>query len=250
MHKLTFLLLSVSLFIFSCKKDETSVDNDNISIEISAISDGKAAKINEELNHLSGLKYKISDLKIYISNIRLVNHQGEDIKFQMENIPGSEQGVFLYLVGSNESFSGSLPDNHYTRLKFDVGLAPTLNDLNPNQFSKDHPLSRDTDMYWDMMKYRFVFFDGKLDKAENGSFDFPFSYHLGGDDFLRSAELDINLNVSGDKKLQIPVKLNLDKFFTDNTESIDINSFFSYHSGDGQKETGLLMMDFIRNSFK
>lgn len=168
----------------------------------------------------------------------------------MENIPGSKLGVFWYGLGSNESFSGPLPDNHYIRLKFDAGLAPSLNDLNPNQFSQKYPLSRDTDMYWDMMKYRFVVFEGKLGKSENSSFDFPFSYHLGGDDFLRSAELDINLNVSGDKKLKISVNVNLDKFFTDNVESIDINTFFSYHNDSSRKETGLLMMDFIRSSFE
>lgn len=249
MQKITFFLLCSVFLAFSCKKDEKGTD-DSIKIEISTISKGNTVKINDELQHVSGHLYKLSSLKFYISNIRLINHKGDDIPFQMDNIPGSEQGVFLYWMGKNENFSGSLPDDHYTKIKFDLGLAPVLNDLNPNQFAANHPLSRDTDMYWDMLKYRFLFYEGLLDNTDDGTYKLPFSYHLGGSDFLRTVEKDINLNVSGKKKVGIPLNIDMDKIFTGGTNSIDILNFFSYHSGNDNKETGLKMMDFAAKAFE
>lgn len=249
MRKLTFLLLCSVLLTFSCKKDEKGSEG-AVDIAISAISKGKTITANEELQHISGYAYKISSLKFYISNIRLVNHEGADIPFQMDNIPGGEQGVFLYWLGKNEAFSGSLPDNHYTKIKFDLGLAPSLNDLNPNQFAANHPLSRDTDMYWDMLKYRFLFYEGLLDNTDDGTYKHPFTYHLGGSEFLRTVETGINLYVSGNKKVSVPLNIDVDKIFTDGTDSIDILSFFSYHSGNDNKETGLKMMDFAAKAFE
>jgi hypothetical protein len=151
-------------------------------------------------------------------------------------------------LGKETSFKGTLPPGQYTRLSFDLGLRPSLNDLDPNQFSREHPLSRNTDMYWDMLKYRFLTFEGTADPKKNGSNDLYFTYHLGGNDFLRQANLNINMQAEDGKSTSAKVNIDVMKIFSNPAGSIDITSFFSYHSQDLEKEKGLKMMDFLQAS--
>lgn len=247
MFRISFVLFLILLFTVTCKKD--IVENPAVNIEFLTYSNGDKITVNESTVLFDGTPHKISLLKYYISNIRLVNDKGEEVSFKIsENILGSEQGVFLYDLGKNKKTSGSIPENHYTKIKFDIGLNDALNNLDPNPFSALHPLSRDQDMFWDMMKYRFVVMEGSADTAQTGVYNFPYSYHLGGKDFLRKIELDIDWNVKSNSTL--PIRFNIDKVFTDGTNNIDILTFFSYHSTEDQKEIGLKMMDNISKSFE
>jgi len=246
MKRLTFVVVVLSVLLFSCKKD--SSEDAPVTIGFNSISGDRTISIGDTLTHPTGLKYKISDLKIYISNIELTDKSGNKVPFSIAGQPGADEGVFLYRLGSNQQVKGLIPSGEYAQISFDVGLRPALNDLNPNNFSREHPLSRYTDMYWDMMKYRFVVYEGAFDTENNGSFVLPFSYHIGGDDFLRKVQLDIRLNASGSASNTLAFNLDLDHFFTDQTETIDVSTFFSYHSGEDDKNIGLKMMDFIAES--
>ena len=249
MSRINILFLFILLLNIACKKEK--LESQASTIKISTYSDGKEIDINESISLYSGIPYKITILKYYISNIRLVNHQGEEISFKMdkENL-GADLGVFLFDLGKNEKITGSLPENHYTKLKFDLGLNTALNNIDPNPFSALHPLSRDQDMFWDMLKYRFVVMEGLRDTTKMNLYNFPFSYHLGGEEFLRNIVLNIDWNIKSSENSTLPFRFDLDKIFTDGTDNIDILTFFSYHSIDDQKEIKLKMMDNISNSFE
>ena len=239
--------------VLACKKD-TDIENlhreGELLINVNALSNGNNVHLDEEFTFPNGEPFKVTSLKFYLSNLRAINNQGQEIPLDLGNLPGSEEGVFLYQMGKTETLKSILPKGEYTQLKFDLGLAPNLNDLDPNQFLPNHPLSRDTDMFWDMLKYRFVIFEGGLDKDRNGTFDFPFSYHLGGDEFLRSVSLDRSFTIEENQVAEILLELNLSTFFTDGKDEIDILNFFSYHSLEEHKDKGLLLMDFIAKSFE
>ncbi|MCO5230540.1 MAG: hypothetical protein M9958_05215 [Chitinophagales bacterium] len=248
-----FNIFWVFLLFSACKKDDINIESPSTPLEISidAMANHRLVKTGEIYQHLSLLDYKVSELKFYISNIRFINQEGQEFPFSIsKNIPGHEQGVFLYWLGKNEITSGNIDAQEYKQIKFDLGLSPTLNDLNPNQFSSTHPLSRDTDMFWDMLKYRFLIFEGKLDKDNDSSYSLPYSYHLGGDEFLRTVTLNIDLDLRDKNLKKLPIQFNLDKLYTDGTDTIDILNFFSYHSINEQKEIGLKMMDFSANAFE
>jgi hypothetical protein len=245
------LFFAFILLLTSCNKNDVETQTSTSNIQLSAYSNGAKVTENQGISLYDGISYKITTLKFYISNIRLVNHQGEEIPFKIDaNILGSEQGVFLYEYGKNESFSGSIPENHYMKLRFDLGLDSVLNNIDPNQFSAEHPLSRDKDMFWDMMKYRFVVMEGNADTSKLDQYNFPFSYHLGGKDFLRNIEMDIDWNVKSDQVTSLPIRIDLDKVFTDGANKIDVLTFFSYHSMDEQKGIGMQLMDNISKSFE
>lgn len=245
------LFFAFILLLTSCNKNDVETQTSTSNIQLSVYSNNAKVTENQGISLYDGISYKITTLKFYISNIRLVNHQGEEIPFKIDaNILGSEQGVFLYEYGKNESFSGSIPANHYMKIRFDLGLDSTINNLDPNQFSAEHPLSRDKDMFWDMMKYRFVVMEGNADTAKVDLYNFPFSYHLGGSDFLRNIEMDIDWNVKSNQTTTLPIRFDLDKVFSDGINKIDILTFFSYHSMDEQKGIGMQLMDNISKSFE
>ena len=251
MSKINLLFVFI-LLLTACKKDDIVIQPSTTStIQLATYSNGEKITEHQGISLYDGISYKITILKFYISNIRLVNHQGEEITFKIDaNILGSEQGVFLYEYGKNESFSGSIPANHYMKIRFDLGLDSVLNNIDPNQFSAEHPLSRDKDMFWDMMKYRFVVMEGSVDTAKLDLYNFPFSYHLGGKDFLRNIEMNIDWNVKSDQVTSLPIRIDLDKVFTDGANKIDVLTFFSYHSMDEQKGIGMQLMDNISKSFE
>ncbi|HUH74051.1 MAG TPA: MbnP family protein [Chitinophagales bacterium] len=250
MSRITLLFIFL-LLLTACKKDDVVNDPISSTIQIATYSNGEKVNDNQAISLYDGISYKITSLKYYISNVRLVNAQGQETPFVMdEKILGSEQGVFLYELGENEKFEGVIPAAQYVKIRFDLGLDTELNNLDPNQFSAKHPLSRDTDMFWDMMKYRFVIMEADADTSKVDLYNFPFSFHLGGNEFLRHVELDINWNVKSNSTSTLPIRFDLDKVFTDGTEQIDILKFFSYHSAPGQKEIGLKLMDNISKSFE
>lgn len=251
MSKINFLFVFI-LLLTACKKDDVVIPlPNNSTIQFATYSDGAKVTELQGISLYDGISYKITTLKYYVSNIRLVNDLGEEVPFKIDaNILGSEQGVFLYVYGKNEKFTGSIPDNHYTKIKFDLGLDSALNNIDPNPFPAQHPLSRDQDMFWDMMKYRFVVMEGDADTAKYDLYNFPFSFHLGGEEFLRKIELNIDWNIKSNQSSILPIRFDLDKVFTDGTDTIDISTFFSYHSTDDHKEIGLKLMDNISKSFE
>jgi hypothetical protein len=243
-------LVVLSFSLTSCSKgdDIPQVSDANISFEMGLISSGKSVAKNESIIHPQGFSYRVDEFKVYLSNIQFTKENGDIVSIKFENRPGAEQGVFLYWLGRSENFKGWLPQGKYSKISFGLGLDTATNNLNPNQFNREHPLSRNTDMYWDMLKYRFLVLEGFSDINNSDNFNFIYTYHLGGDLFYRTLSLDIDLNVTEKSLSTVPLHFNLDRIFADGEDMIDMNTFFSYHSQAIGMETGLKMMDFLAAS--
>jgi hypothetical protein len=245
-----FHLASFLAVLSSCSKDKGAA-NDlslNTEVKIEVTSNGNIITRNEVITHPQGFPYKVDEFKVYVSKFVFTNENGDPVGLQFEKRPGAEQGVFLYWLGKNESFKGFLPEGRYTKVSFNLGLDPAINNLNPNQFDREHPLSRNTDMFWDMLKYRFLVLDGFADINRNSNFDFIYTYHLGGDAFLRTVSIDLDMTVEAAGSITLPLRFNIDRIFANGEDVIDMNTFFSFHSQTVGMETGLKMMDFLAAS--
>jgi hypothetical protein len=62
--------------------------------------------------------------------------------------------------------------------------------------------------------------------------------------------MNIDWNVKSDQVTSLPIRIDLDKVFTDGANKIDVLTFFSYHSMDEQKGIGMQLMDNISKSFE
>lgn len=245
MYKRYLIIFCLTAFTFGCKKETPDpVDHtENVAVDIHTLLNGAAIKKNVALNFNDTVQLNLADLKFYLSDIRFINEKNQEEKADFK---AYDENVFLYQLGDSGKFSLVVPAGKYKSARFNVGLAPAINDLNPNQFTADHPLSRDHDMYWDMMKYRFFVLDGKSDYPVAGNFTHVMSYHLGGDEYLRTVELPFEVTLTDNEVSTFNIYFDLEKVFKD----IDWTVFFSFHSIQDQKENGLKMMDNVSKSFR
>jgi hypothetical protein len=249
MKRVLFLSICTLFLGVSCDKDikETAA----VRVEMKTIANGATIGINQSINHPLGYPYRISEFKVYLSYIRMVDQYGNVNEIKIDNYSGSDKQVFLYALGRNESFKGQVRLGTYKQIVFGLGLDPNTNNLNPNQFAATHPLSRNQDMYWDMTKYRFIVFEGFADTNSVGTFNHVFTYHIGGDQFFKEVTVNKEITIKDtEKTYTLPLELDINKLFNAEGTPIDIRTFFSFHSAGIDEDLGLKMIDNASKSFK
>src|SRR5690554_565481 len=233
-----FALVSASLW--SCKKETAPLDiYSEVGIGLDVNVDGSPLVKGEKLPFDSSGTIVINELRFFISDISFINEQGEKVDVEIQ-----PDEVFLYDLNGAHTFKVLLAESEYEYIKFNVGLAPDLNDQQPVDFQYPHPLSFEHDMYWGMLKYRFFVMEGEMFSL-NSNESRHLNYHLGGDAYLRSVILPLSWTPSRSAG-SLKIELDVYKIFKD----IDWTVFFSFHSEGTQIETGLKMMDNISQSFQ
>ena len=236
------ILISFTAFsLWSCKKDSTPQDVLE-KIQINTTMNGAPIEKKVAMEFEDDYQIVIDELRFYMSNISFITEDGKEMKAKM--LPYPEQ-VFLYELNGKESFDISLSDLKYDSIKFDVGLTPVLNDMDPINFKFPHPLSWEHDMFWEMLKYRCFILEGQVNHPNTDQFSHVLNYHLGGDNYLRTVTLPLTLGMTKDANT-FNVEFDISKIF----KEIDWTVFFSFHSEGSQIETGLKMMDNISQSFQ
>jgi cytochrome c peroxidase len=106
----------------------------------------------------------------------------------------------------------NLPFGHYDRIRFHVGLSPELNHSNPAQYAPNHPLNPNlNNLHWGWSGgYVFFALEGRWQTADAKLSGY--SWHLGNDSMLMTAEVPIQLSLSQDTSLMLT--LNLDKLLS------------------------------------
>lgn len=207
--------------LFSCKKEKEKVD-----VEFTLKYTGKTP---------FGRNYVVdnSKTKILFSNFIFTTASGKDTLVK---------DVFLYRPGKSSSFSFTAPEGEYTSFRFAFGLDTAMNNKIPASFEASHPLSVETGLYWDMLKYRFLIVEGSIDNSatKDQTPNAPFSMHLGRDTLYQE------ILVSGVPRNGSKVTIELDE---DRLMSLDSDPFkitnFSNHSEDADVPNIIS----IRNAF-
>lgn len=239
-----YIVFSLICAIFwSCKKDDIEYSaGSEVQIELNALWNSEKIQLNQSMELDSLTKIQVNDLKFYISDLILVKSDSQEVQISYADYAES---VFLYRLQEDTALNFQIETGEYIGMKFNVGLAPDLNDMDPNKYDATHPMSREQDMYWDMTKYRFLVLEAVADYPTENDFSHYISYHLGGEKYLRSVFVPFHLNVqSGQKKFQT-LNIHLDKILN----GLDYTTFFSFHSSESQEDLGLLMMDNFSQSF-
>lgn len=155
------LFLFISMSLVSCKKETTvqvifKVKNFSGKTDI-----GRAYSIDS------------NEYKILFSNFEYTDTKGKAKRVK---------DIFL-LKNDNNSFSFNAPNGNYTSFRFFLGLDKKTNNTQPNSYPASHPLSVENSLYWDMLKYRFIVLEGKIDNSSTIDQlpSMPFSMHLGAD---------------------------------------------------------------------
>lgn len=226
------LLIAVVAVLSAC--DKTSTPNDKVSI----YADGLIATGGIP-DSVDGRAASISAFRVYLSRIRLVTEAGD-------TVPVAD--YFLYDYPANGLSARiaelDLPDARISRLLFSVGLYPELNATDPVIYPSGHPLSIDKDMYWGMLKYRFLVAEGAFDSsaAKNGAPNLPFSLHLGADTLYR--ELSVPVYGIGGNVSELHIEMDPLTVYQGYGEfPLDMRDYYSNHSSPAEIPDAIELMD-------
>lgn len=208
MNKNVLILMFCAISLFSCKKEV-----DDVQVNIVIENSPNVTSVNRS--------YTIDETRFYLSNFKLLDANGNAFNIK---------DILLVKSGNDNTFTFKAPSGSYIKFSYSFGLDKVTNNSNPISFDDANPLSTKQDMYWAMLKYRFIVTEGKLDSsiAKDKTPTQPFSMHLGSDTLYRVIETDV-LNKPITKGSVITITVNMNKIFVLDNNTFNITNF-SNHS--------------------
>lgn len=174
MHNLkNYFFVSVcSIALMSCSKDSQPVAN-NVKLHFDNTFDNTTIVLGEKNStsatvntSAAGQVHHFSELKYVISNIRLVNADGEEIPYNINNL---DQGATVVNQAKPQTLDyvlSNIPAGEYKQIKFGLGVPSALNTLDQVRFPKFYAEAgaNDTKMMWEWGSgYRFTKIEGFYD---------------------------------------------------------------------------------------
>jgi hypothetical protein len=225
MKRIYLLLAIIGLAIVSCHKDEVAqivtppiVDSSGIGklqLRSFALQNNKnIVFFKNEYDYLGGTKLFYSRFNFYMTDINLIDKLGAKLK-----ISDAIQLNFTDLTDSISANKGltelfnEIPTGNYEKIEFGIGVAPALNKLTPSDFSIKNPLHLNSE-YWDgWASFIFSKVEGRIDVANNGKFETPFTIHTGSDQVYKTKTITKDISISKDKTTSISLNINFDILF-------------------------------------
>ncbi len=204
----TFLILiTISILIPSCKKDDTPIYTASVKAPLSIEFDNIAGSLDLQLNTGSytnavGESFKVTKLKYYVSNFRLTKTDGTNY-----TVP-QDSSYFLIDEGITNDVKLNVPEGEYTSLSFVVGVDSLRNTMDISRRTGVlDPTGLAEEMYWGINSgYIFLKFEGTSDAVVSATH--AFQYHVGGFGGYTTSStnnlrtITLNLTARGTPKVQ------------------------------------------------
>ncbi len=192
--------------------------------------------------NISDHRVQVQLLKFYLGNLRFETATGEQAIKDVD--------LFDVTNGPVERYYSAPPDVYYA-LRFGVGVPYALNHSDPLLYPNEHPLSASNGMFWTWASmYKFLIFDGHYDTLTTpGPLPYQFSIHTGMDTLYREVDLDETMLVPNDDTLDLILRVRLDKFFYNATDTFKLNETPQWHGEAAQLEIGQRFSDLVKGSF-
>ena len=180
--------------------------------------------------------------------------QFTDLKFFAENVRGTvlqlkDAALFDFRVTGTTLFTGDGSPEDFSSIQGNLGVQPSLNGSDPSAFPNDSPLniSNSGGMHWGWNPgYIFMKVEAKVDTIPDGTalFDHNVVLHIGKDVNLQTFSFaNINWQQTGDLTYLFPLKLDMQKFLQNGTQTIDLKTEYSSHTASGQEVLSLKVIE-------
>lgn len=150
---------------------------------------GQAAYLGQAYRNPQNSDSVVLDaLKFYVSNVRLVKHDGSELPvsdIHLYNfLNNSSVGKTTHLLG--EGLRVDVPLGHYLGVRYNIGLTDAQNATDPTTVPSSSLLSDFQGMFWSWNSgYRFFLLEGRQDTLPSDGqsvFSHGLSWHYGGND--------------------------------------------------------------------
>lgn len=248
MKKILFFCSSLFLIllVYSCDKDdEVPVPGpSHFAMTFTPVSADGEMTIGQAYTNEDGYPITLTDLRFYLSDIRLISHSGPEVLL-------SE--ISFYSMSDHQSSSTfEVPPGRYDSIAFNLGVPAEMNSpSNPDflisAYSPNHPLSESNGMYWIWESgYRFFSIEGRCDTVANNDEVLPLSYsfHSGRDTLYRKIPAFYHpFTVEEGKSVWVGIQINLATFFNNGDSQIDLKTERLYHGSLDQMALGIKVAD-------
>ena len=239
-----YLLLAIlSLSIIACDDDDIPVAN-NVILEFNNTFKGTTIVLGNNATtatvntSAAGQTHYFSELKYVISNIRLINAEGIEIPYNVNDLDNGATVVDQSKEETLQYVLNTIPTTEYTQIKFGLGVKSELNTLDQVSFPNFYATAgaNDTEMMWEWgTGYRFTKIEGFYDVDDK-----ELSIHTGstvdgdqgdessyvpGVDAYRDITLSLPINaIVGSKAPIININVDFDKLLSGDNEIITLSS--------------------------
>lgn len=263
-----YILLTLTvLAIVSCSDDDDKPVANNVTLSFTntfndtpIVLGGATATEVTENTSAAGQVHHFAELKYVISNIRLIQTDGSEIPYHINNLDNGATVINQAKPQSLNYVLSDIPTGDYKQIKFGLGVRSDLNVLDETKFPNFYAAAgeNDTEMMWEWgTGYRFTKIEGfydadhkemsihtgsTIDDDEEGNF-------IQGVDAYRDITLDLTENaIVGSKAPKINIKADFNNLLSGKSNTITLTS------GSGMNDnatpnvhTAVQMMKFVDN---
>lgn len=259
MKVLSHLLLAL-LVVTACgdTDDEPLANDGDVTLNLRATYNDAPLVITETESqaYVDGTEFYISKLSFYISQIELVrsgDNAAELDEVVLVELRDHHETLADAQSGTTLDFSG-VPTGTYTGLRFGIGVPSDLNATRPEDYATGQALANGS-FYWDgWNSYIFTKFEGRADTNDDGMFDGPIAYHVGGDELYRTVSFsNLNIVVPANGTATIDLTLDARAILSSSEATLDIiNESFSHSNPDDLEHVAISrkVMDNLSQAFE
>lgn len=196
---LQLLGIALSLLMVGCDnsdpKPQMQAEDGTITLNFtSTFGNQPLVMYDQAYSYESELEIKLQLFQFYLTDITLIGDTIGEVELSEIELVSFKEIFSLEDAqkGINLSFD-EIPPGKYDRIRFGIGVNPTLNDTEPADYQIGHPL---TDNYWSAAAgYVFFKIEGNTDYEKDDVFDDKLAYHVGKNDYFRETSLDFSVVV-------------------------------------------------------
>ncbi|HEX2615978.1 MAG TPA: MbnP family protein [Flavobacteriales bacterium] len=199
---------------------------------------------NVVYHNAAGQRVQVQVLKFYLAPLNLLDASGEHQLFEAD---------LFDVVNGSQTRVVKAPISTYSVLRFGVGLPEYLNHGDITLIDPNAPLGNNSGMYWTWATmYRFALFEGRFDTltGATGPLPYQFAYHTGMDTLYRRDVLPLALEVDSTDTARITLQVDVARFFTNGTDTLDLTEGASFHGEVSNLGLGIRIADLERDAFR
>ena len=190
----------------SCKKDEETASDKNLSLDIN-YKVGSDAFAYEQVYTIDSVAVKFTLAQFYISGVNIMDDDNNMHSFEDLYIL-AKPGQTSYTLGTVPASFG----DHLHMINFNLGVDSVTNSQTEADFTSrdaNDPLAaQNPAMHWSWNSgYIFMKFEGEVDTDGDGTPDSTAQWHVGGNNFLRAVSLMAHEEMEENHSIQLAVDL-------------------------------------------
>jgi len=235
------VVVFLAVTVYSCKPKK---EDGNFKVTLRGYFGSQPLSFSSIYDAGDGKQYYFSKLKFFLSHITLIRTDNTEVEINP---------VAYFEFGSSKwsSFTAKAPAGDYKGIKLSVGLDPSQNNTEPDNYPADNPLGPKEDMFWSWLKHRFINLEGRGDTI-TGNFvnGVGLVYHVGLDTCYRTTILSNGEFTIADEDKEMFLHLDLKKVFSGSADAIDFYTEPGTQSEPGDLPTAIRFANKFSESFE